>query len=232
MRLGRKPGWLPDANEVLDAKHDACLLRGFSSGWLRRKASTAEVTEWLRRYYPFNPEVSCRALKPTVLSWAAKAGLPSAARRLLGYHVKPKDKITILYSRDELAGPLRLVQDLYLQIRAGSFLPDASRSGRWAQAPEARGRSRSPRATATESRSSSSSSEPSSSVSGSSAAMPASESPTALLPGVLILNVATHKVHIEDGDGVRCGKKTSCTRVITSLPAHPRLCRLCWRDEC
>ena len=43
-------------------------------------------------------------MKATALSWMAKAGLSEKARRMLGYHVKPKDKSLIIYSRDALAG--------------------------------------------------------------------------------------------------------------------------------
>ena len=36
-----------------------------------------------------------------------------------------------IYSRDELAVPLRLLSLVYADIRAGTFEPDASRSGHW-----------------------------------------------------------------------------------------------------
>ena len=73
-------------------------------------------------------------MKATLLSWAAKFGLPPAIRRKLGGHAKPKEKSTIAYSRDELAGPLRQLKDVLEAVRLGRFDPDATRSGRWSVA--------------------------------------------------------------------------------------------------
>ena len=41
------------------------------------------------------------SLKATLLSWSAKAGMPMAARRILGGHAKAGDKAVAEYSRDE-----------------------------------------------------------------------------------------------------------------------------------
>ena len=51
-------------------------------------------------------------------------------RRLLGYHVKGKDAMLVLYSRDALGPPLRAAQAVLAEIRTGTFRPDADRSGR------------------------------------------------------------------------------------------------------
>ena len=45
------------------------------------------------------------SLKATPLSWLAKAGSPMEVRRVLGYHLKPGDKMPTLYARDALAAP-------------------------------------------------------------------------------------------------------------------------------
>jgi len=71
--------------------------------------------------------------KATVLSWLSKAGVAKGVRRLLGGHAADKDWSLLEYSRDALAGPLREVAALYLRVGARKFLPDATRSGRWAE---------------------------------------------------------------------------------------------------
>ena len=71
--------------------------------------------------------------KATLLSWAAKAGLNRADRKMLGGHSASKDKTMEEYSRDVLAKPLKALGELLVSIRVGDFIPDATRSGRWAR---------------------------------------------------------------------------------------------------
>ena len=52
-------------------------------------------------------KATAHSLKVTTLSWCAKRGIPAGVRRLLGYHVKPKDKSPATYARDAMAEPLR-----------------------------------------------------------------------------------------------------------------------------
>lgn len=70
-------------------------------------------------------------MKATALSWMAKAGMEPKLRRLMGYHIKPKDSSVVLYSRDALAHGLEKFREIVEQIMKGCFRPDASRSGRW-----------------------------------------------------------------------------------------------------
>ena len=70
-------------------------------------------------------------MKHTWLAWAAKAGLPSGARRLLGYHTTPKDRSRLDHSKDELAAPLRALEKLRQAIATGRFNPDLTRAGMW-----------------------------------------------------------------------------------------------------
>ena len=81
------------------------------------------------------PEIvfSSHACKATLLSWAAKAGMSVADRRLLGGHAKPGDKSVLEYSRDALAGPLNKLEKLIGMVGKGQFMPDETRSGRWAK---------------------------------------------------------------------------------------------------
>lgn len=81
--------------------------------------------------------VGAHSLKATALSWLAKAGVEERVRRILGYHIKPKDSSVVLYSRDALAGSLAKLVEVIGYIRVGRFRPDASRSGRWIDVPSA-----------------------------------------------------------------------------------------------
>ena len=73
--------------------------------------------------------IGTHSAKSTVLSWAAMCGVGKGTRRLLGGHAAQKDFSMLEYSRDALAEPLREVQRMYARIRAGTFIPDATRSG-------------------------------------------------------------------------------------------------------
>lgn len=59
------------------------------------------LCELLQKYaiYPqLLGDVGAHSMKATALSWLAKAMAPEKVRRLLGYHVKPKDKSVVIYS--------------------------------------------------------------------------------------------------------------------------------------
>ena len=111
---------------------------GWSPGRLRTTEASIWLCELLQKYSlsvaPLE-NVGSHSMKATTLSWLAKAGVPEKVRRLLGYHIKPKDKSLIIYSRDALAGPLETLRDLTLKIAMGEFSPDVTRSGRWRSKP-------------------------------------------------------------------------------------------------
>ena len=108
-----------------------------TGGWATSSLTTFEVAALLRSCLVrsgFRPEdltnIGSHSLKATALSWTAKYGVPQAVRRVLGYH-KAKDEASVAaYARDELAAPLRALEDVLAAIRDGSFRPDESRSGR------------------------------------------------------------------------------------------------------
>ena len=113
------------------------------AGWSTGKLQTTEAAIWLcellhRHGVPKEhlTNVGAHSLKATALSWLSKAGVGEKARRLLGYHVKPKDSSVVLYSRDALASSLGELVRVITAIRAGRFRPHISRSGRWVQVPE------------------------------------------------------------------------------------------------
>ena len=66
----------------------------------------------------------------TLLSWCAKRGLPWEDRQVLGGHTSTV-RSAMVYSRDSLGKPLRLLEILLHEVRLGLFLPDATRSGRY-----------------------------------------------------------------------------------------------------
>jgi len=109
------------------------------SGWLSRRMRTHEAGHWIREFATSLTQLptevvksfGASSFKPTLLSWVAKFGIDTGSRRLLGYHVKPKDKSVLIYSRDALAKPLRELGGVLDSVRRGSFLPDSDRSGRF-----------------------------------------------------------------------------------------------------
>eukprot|EP00439_Symbiodinium_sp_Y106_P043329 s8139_g5.t1 len=70
--------------------------------------------------------------KATLLSWLAKWGGPSEERATLGHHALKDRKSLATYSRDFQAGPLRLLDRMLTDVRTKTFLPDCTRSGRFA----------------------------------------------------------------------------------------------------
>ena len=127
----------------LDAGSDGTLMPEiladwrFGAGRMTTTAGGALLKEILLE--PLGAEAAqygTHSAKATVLSWLAKAGVPKGTRRLLGGHAAEKDMTMLEYSRDALAEPLREIARLYERIRSKRFLPDATRSGRWAEAPE------------------------------------------------------------------------------------------------
>ena len=74
-------------------------------------------------------------MKATALSWLAKAMATEKVRRLLGCHVKPKDKSVVIYSRDALAEGLDILTNVITDIYTGKFKPDAPRNQRWVKSP-------------------------------------------------------------------------------------------------
>ena len=66
-------------------------------------------------------KISAHSLKVTALSWCAKRAVPAGVRRLLGYHVKPKDRSPATYARDAMAEPLRALEGVIKDITSGVF---------------------------------------------------------------------------------------------------------------
>ena len=101
-----------------------------------RPLSTAEMKEWTVLLLTSvgqdleGRRVTSHSCKCTLLSWCSKRGLPWEDRLLLGGHTSSL-RSAVVYSRDSLGRPLRLLEHLLMEVRAGRFLPDATRSGRF-----------------------------------------------------------------------------------------------------
>jgi hypothetical protein len=105
-------------------------------GWTSVPMKTVEFGVALRTLFlngGFTAEaldaIGAHSLKTTTLSWMAKAGVDRDSRRALGYHVRADERSMEAYSRDSLAGPLRLLAKVIGDIQAKRFAPDATRSG-------------------------------------------------------------------------------------------------------
>ena len=107
-------------------------------GWSRRALDAWEASLWLRECLVAGGADPCEvaaytshSLKVTALDWSAKAGVSKPLRRILGGHIKPKDRSVFDYTRDGLAEPLKQLNEVVDQISLGEFIPDGPRSGRW-----------------------------------------------------------------------------------------------------
>ena len=105
-------------------------------GWSKTPLSVTAAGDWLRALLKVGNEqpedgarIATHSCKTTLLSMAARFGIDRGSRRLLGYHTASKDKSLVIYSRDELALPLRKLDEMIVAIREQVFLPDVSRSG-------------------------------------------------------------------------------------------------------
>jgi hypothetical protein len=107
-------------------------------GWSQAQLNVTPAGEWLRNLLK-NTEtvgdirVATHSCKATLLAWSARAGFDHDVRRLLGYHSGSADQSMLVYSRDAMSHPLRLLVDLIGKVAGGSFDPDLTRSGMFAR---------------------------------------------------------------------------------------------------
>ena len=90
--------WLNErAAQGLRAEELGCLLpapRVDGAGWTKRRMSTSELAEWIVQFLlsrgeqpEFVNNLGAHSFKATMLSWCAKAGVSTGARRMLGNHI-------------------------------------------------------------------------------------------------------------------------------------------------
>ena len=107
-------------------------------GWSQAQLGVTPAGEWLRNLLK-NTEtigdirVATHSCKTTLLAWCAKFGVNHDSRRLLGYHSASSDKSMLVYSRDAMAQPLRLLIEVVGKVANGEFDPDLTRSGLFAR---------------------------------------------------------------------------------------------------
>lgn len=100
----------------------------------KRPITTREVTGWIRLLLQRSGlslgerRISSHSAKSTMLSFLAKYGAELPVREILGAHVSHLQSV-IRYSRDALAEPLRVMNRMLADVRSGTFVPDATRSG-------------------------------------------------------------------------------------------------------
>ena len=192
-------------------------------GWTDVALTTVEfglvVRAFLREAFPMSAleHLGSHSLKVTTLAWMAKYGADRDDRRCLGYHVRPGDVVLETYSRDALAGPLRVLCRLLAQISAGTFVPDGTRSGYFPPPPAS---STSPASTATDSSLASGDEGPNDDD---------DDQPAEEVAGIIVRNLRTAFVHLRDGDKLRCGKLLPVTmEVLDEIPEGSVLCQRCF----
>ena len=101
-----------------------------------RPLTTEEMKRWIhmilekRGHVIGDRRLTSHSCKATLLSWLSKYGVSFDDRLILGGHVG-HFKTALVYSRDSLGRPLRVLEGMLSDIRKGLFLPDESRSGRF-----------------------------------------------------------------------------------------------------
>ena len=108
--------------------------------WTEGPMKIQEATKWLRslmRTAGVGAKdahlLGTHSLKATCLSWCAKWGVERQTRALLGFHSKGKDGAELVYGRDNMSAPLRELNVVISAVASGSFDPDATRSGMFAE---------------------------------------------------------------------------------------------------
>ena len=219
----------------LDAEINGTLIPArASTGWHNAAYTTVEFAASFRAILltDFTADdlqnIGAHSLKATMLSWAAKLGLPRSTRRLLGYHIDPTDRAVETYSRDVLAQPLRDLSDVIAKVACGKFEPDASRSGLLvpsvtATPPEAPPAVDIPDTCSTSSSSQSSSSSVCSEDGAPEQGEPGDES--------IIVNTRTGFIHLLLEEGVLCCHKQfpKAFKTLGSLPTEMGTWKMCSR---
>ena len=119
---------MEDATHMLPAPAD-------SSGttWHGRYLTSEEGSDFLRAILNVPKKsgrrISSHSLKSTTISWASKFGIPMESRAILARHTTALQNPTVLYSRDLQTPVLREYTAMLAAVKAGGFVPDASRSG-------------------------------------------------------------------------------------------------------
>ena len=214
------PAWRAvRASLGLDAAAQQTLLpaRG-ANGWLAVHFTTTEFASafralLLRHGYTHAQlvQIGAHSCKITTLAWLARYGAAKEPRKMLGYHALREDKAMDSYSRDSMAGPLRILTGMLTDIREHRFDPDSTRSGAFpVAAPPAPSSS-------------------SSSSSCSSASPVVSEDEFETEANSVVLNERTGFYHRVESNVLVCGKPMPSKAIfLPAVPSGGRLCSRCF----
>ena len=103
--------------------------------WSSQPMSASEAVSYLREFMSMTQlipdeqlrEFGTHSLKTTLLTYIGRCGnidFTAAERRLMGHHIKPKDKSMITYSREAFTLLYGKVYAMFRLIRSGEFDPD------------------------------------------------------------------------------------------------------------
>ena len=107
-----------------------------SGKWSKIPLNAEMTAAWMRhvleRAGANRDDIQCygtHGCKATTLSWLTKHGCPREYRLVLGYHSESKQSTDVVYGRDNVAAPLRYLDQVIQQIALKKFQPDLTRSG-------------------------------------------------------------------------------------------------------
>ena len=136
-------GWITNWTQVrselgisFEAGHPTMPAPMEGGGISMRPLSSEEMKQWTSlllhsaQIETDGRRLTSHSCKCTLLSWCSKRGLPWEDRLVLGGHTSAV-RSALVYARDGLGRPLRMLEKLLLEVRLGRFLPDATRSGRF-----------------------------------------------------------------------------------------------------
>eukprot|EP00439_Symbiodinium_sp_Y106_P029669 s9380_g3.t1 len=118
-----QPAWLDSKGSWGEVAMDAAQATFFLQEFLMKAG--IEQAEAMKR--------SSHSLKATLTTWASRCptvAFSRAEQRLLGHHMKPKDRSPLTYSRQAFTSLYGRVLLMFHHIRAGKFDPDLNEVGR------------------------------------------------------------------------------------------------------
>ena len=123
---------------VVEGVLDVPIMNRFDASGRPTDQSLAasEIGEFLRQILGIETKpknaIRSHSCKATVLSWMCKFGSPLPLRRIAGHHVDSSAKSAETYGRDSISPSLRELSKVVMSVANGSFMPDQTRSGRFA----------------------------------------------------------------------------------------------------
>ena len=134
---------IKDANLQIGSKRPLLPAPDPSGGWQQLPITAESGGAWLRSLLTMvcgSSDVissyGTHSCKATCLSWLAKGGVDLPTRALPGYHSVGKSSTALIYGRDNMAGPIRILEDIVGKVATGALRPDMTRSGMLAKSGE------------------------------------------------------------------------------------------------